>query len=65
MGYVGFSGDDEPGVLKAGDNQETVKEFLSELAEINNERGLIVSVEDTMVGFEKKIVSHMLVIVQS
>ena len=54
MGYVGFSGDDEPGVLKAGDNQETVKEFLSELAEINNERGLIVSVEDTMVGFEKK-----------
>lgn len=53
MGYVGFSGDDEPGVLKAGDNQETVKEFLSELAEINNERGLIVSVEDTMVGFEK------------
>ncbi|MBQ4523202.1 MAG: hypothetical protein IJA10_09660 [Lachnospiraceae bacterium] len=53
MVYVGFSGDDEPGVLKAGDNQETVKEFLSELAQINNERGLIVSVEDAMVGFEK------------
>ncbi|MBQ3514109.1 MAG: hypothetical protein IJA32_09990 [Lachnospiraceae bacterium] len=53
MVYMGFSGGDEPGISKAGDNHETVKEFLSELAQINNERGLIVSVEDTMVSFEK------------
>ena len=52
MVYVGFSGDDEPEVSKKGNNQETVKVFLSELAQINNERGIIVSVDDTMVGFE-------------
>ena len=51
MVYVGFSGDDEPEVSKKGNNQETVKVFLSELAQINNERGIIVSVDDTMVGF--------------
>ena len=53
MVNMGFSGNDEPGVLKTGDNQETVKEFLGELAQINNERGIIVSVDDTMIGFEK------------
>ena len=53
MVYFGISGDKKPGFSKVGDNKETVKEFLSELAQINNERGLVVSVENTMVRFDK------------
>ena len=53
MVYFGIFGDKKLGVSKVGDNKETVKEFLSELAQINNERGLVVSVENTMVRFDK------------
>lgn len=51
--YLGFSGEEEPEMIKIENNQETVKEFLGELAQINNQRGIIVSVENSMIGFKE------------